>query len=141
MEAGVGLAVARGGSARARNSSGFYRRLVACFVLRRPTASCRGTAALVGAHAQGRTPRAERSNSGAACGTCGSDTWEVRTSRTSGRRRVPWEGAGGSDAEVVGRGVCGARRRGVERGTARRRLARDCVIVPLFECLKLQKFE
>jgi hypothetical protein len=53
---GGGLAVARGGSARARTGSGFYRRLVACFVSRRPTTSRRGTAeALVGAHAQGRT--------------------------------------------------------------------------------------
>jgi hypothetical protein len=54
----------------------------------------------------------------------------ARTSRTSVRRMVHWEGTA---ARMP-------RWQGATRA-ARHQLARDCVIVPLFECLRLQKFE
>jgi hypothetical protein len=53
----------------------------------------------------------------------------VRTSRVASVRVMPWEGAVPRSA------------RGPDGEAARRRLARNYIVVPYFERLKLQKIE
>jgi hypothetical protein len=81
---GGGLAVALGGTALARTGSSFYRRMVACFVPRRPTASRRGTAAaLVGACVPGQGMD-RRSTVAWPTGEGRRGTWHGKTSRHLG---------------------------------------------------------
>jgi hypothetical protein len=88
-------------------------------------------AASVGAPAAGRHRADRRAQAVRPTGEGARGTWQGRLRDSSMRARA-WENAEPREAQADPDG---------EADVARRRLARNCVIAPLFERLKLQKFE